>query len=126
MNKYYVVQNTRNTSIGDVVRLLKHRRKDILARIYLNVDLKGNKKNKKPLYPETTSNPNIKEGWKKSYMKSKGHNKSYNLRQLHENYEALDKVTEKEIHFEESNNKDAKYKNLKDEVLNKMKSRKRK
>lgn len=126
VNKDYVVQNTKNTSIGDVVRLLKHRRKNVLSRVYLNVDLKGKKNNKKPHYPETTSNPNVKEQWKNKYSKSKGHDKSTNLQEIHESNNVInERIIQEKILDENSEESDYEINNLTNLVSEKMKNRKR-
>lgn len=127
VNKNYVVQKTENTSLGDVVRLLKHRRKDVLSRIFLKVDLKGPKKNKKPLYPETTSNPNLKEVCKKKHIKSKGHDKSNILQIINESNMLMDESIKNENTLQEINkDTDQQVNDLKRQVLDKMKNRKRK
>lgn len=81
VNKEEVVKNTKNTSVGDVVRILENRRKDILSRKYLNIPSKGNKKMKKPFYPETIPNASTK-GWKKGRSKIQGHDKALTINKL--------------------------------------------
>lgn len=88
----------------------------------MNVDLKGKQKTKKPLYLETIPNPTLQEQWKKIHINSRGHNKSYNLKQLHkeyEEYETLDEVKEGEVIFKESY-KNQETEDFKNRILDKM------
>ena len=62
--KEIVFEGTTNASIADRVRQLKTARMDTMAKIKLDVRLKGTQKScPKPKYPETASNPFVQENW---------------------------------------------------------------
>ena len=62
--KEIVFKRTTNASIADRVRQLKTTRMDTMAKIKLDVPLKGKQKSRlKPKYPETASNPFVQENW---------------------------------------------------------------
>lgn len=84
VNKQEVVKDAKNTSVGDVVRILENRWKDIITRIYVNESLNVNLKRKKKILNQTSQKQHPMHEWKNSGKKErqKGHDKAEELKKV--------------------------------------------